>query len=82
MSLLRSSRAASGALRSAAAASRSFQSSAARRDHFVDASDAEFQKRCVDTTSDKPVLVDFYATWVERRTWEADSAGGASRAGF
>lgn len=59
MSLLRSTRVASASLRTA---SRGFATSAIRRDHFLDASDAEFQKRCVEDKSDKPVLVDFYAT--------------------
>lgn len=60
MSLLRSTRLAYSSLRATSA--RGFASSAIRRDHFLDASDAEFAKRCVETTSDKPVLVDFYAT--------------------
>lgn len=59
MSLLRSSRVASGSLRTA---TRGFASSAIRRDHFLNASDSEFKARCVDDKSDKPVLVDFYAT--------------------
>lgn len=58
MSLLRSTRFASTSLRTA---SRGFATSAARRDHFLDVSEADFKKR-VEDKSDKPVLVDFYAT--------------------
>lgn len=59
MSLLRSTRVAGSSLRTA---SRGFATSAIRRDHFLNASDGEFKARCIDDKSDKPVLVDFYAT--------------------
>ncbi|RSH94587.1 hypothetical protein EHS25_004391 [Saitozyma podzolica] len=40
---------------------RPFHTSRIARDHFLDVDAAGFQKRALDATNSKPVLVDFYA---------------------
>ncbi|KAK8861492.1 thioredoxin [Kwoniella newhampshirensis] len=61
--LLRSARHATTSLRPAAM--RTFHSTRIARDHFLDASEDTFNKRALDGSSTKPVLVDFYAAWCQ-----------------
>lgn len=44
---------------------RGFSSTPAARDHFLNANAEQFRARALDANSSKPVLVDFYAEYVQ-----------------